>query len=267
MSDTKRKLAAVAIGGNSLITAKDKADVKYQWDAVKETCKHLVSMVEQGWDIVVTHGNGPQVGFILRRSELAAHEVHTVPLDVIGADTQGSIGYMLQQSLMNEFKRRGLVKNAASIVTQVLVDANDPGFKNPTKGIGGYLDGHIFALNPENGAAVWTFDTGGPIVGAPAVAELNGAPVVYVASADARVYVLNTEDGSRAVAPAIIESEFTSRFLFFPTGTSVRPVPLYAPPILFGDLLIVSSHQGSHLLYALDRETLLDRWQFDAASS
>ncbi len=135
------KLAAVAIGGNSLIKSKDRVEVKYQFEAVRETCVHLAGMIEQGWNLAITHGNGPQVGFILRRSELAAHEVHTVPLDVIGADTQGSIGYMIQQSLANEFRRRGMHnKQAVSVVTQVLVDANDPAFQNPTKGIGGYLN-------------------------------------------------------------------------------------------------------------------------------
>ncbi len=135
----KRKLAAIAIGGNSLIKEKDKADVAHQWEAVRETCTHLATMIEQGWDLVITHGNGPQVGFILRRSELAAGQVHTVPLDIIGADTQGSIGYMLQQALSNEFLKRGIRRQAVSVVTQTLVDRNDPGFLNPTKPIGGYL--------------------------------------------------------------------------------------------------------------------------------
>ncbi len=96
-------------------------------------------MIEQGWNTIVTHGNGPQVGFILRRAELAMPEVHPVPLDMIGADTQGSIGYMIQQALDNEFQRRGLYRRAITMVTQVLVDQNDPGFQNPTKGIGGFL--------------------------------------------------------------------------------------------------------------------------------
>jgi carbamate kinase len=139
MSTPERKLAVVAVGGNALIKSKEMVAVKYQIEAVVETCTHLAEMIEQGWDIVVTHGNGPQVGFILRRSELASQEVHTVPLDVIGADTQGAIGYMFQQALHNEFVRRGIDKQAVSVVTQVEVDANDPGFKNPTKGIGGYL--------------------------------------------------------------------------------------------------------------------------------
>ncbi len=134
----KRKTAVVAIGGNSLILDTQHEDVPSQWLAVQETCKHLADMIERGWDLVITHGNGPQVGFILRRNELAEHEVHTTPLDLIGADTQGSIGYMIAQELRNEFKRRGIDRPIAAVVTQVLVDREDPGFQNPSKGIGGF---------------------------------------------------------------------------------------------------------------------------------
>jgi len=96
--------------------------------------------VEKGWRAIVTHGNGPQVGFILRRNELAAHEVHTTPLSLIVADTQGSIGYMLQQALNNEFFQWKIPRQTITIVTQVRVDENDPAFQNPTKPIGGFLD-------------------------------------------------------------------------------------------------------------------------------
>jgi carbamate kinase len=134
----KNKTAVVAIGGNSLILSKQHEDVDSQWHAVRETCKHIADMIERGWNLVITHGNGPQVGFILRRNELAAHEVHTTPLDLIGADTQGSIGYMIAQSLDNEFVRRGISQQIASVVTRVLVDRDDPAFQNPSKGIGGF---------------------------------------------------------------------------------------------------------------------------------
>jgi carbamate kinase len=134
----KRKTAVIAIGGNSLILDKKHEDVQSQWGAVQETVKHIADMIERGWDLIITHGNGPQVGFILRRNELAEHEVHTTPLDIIGADTQGSIGYMIAQALGNEFQRRGIHKPIAAVVTQVLVDRDDPGFQNPTKGIGGF---------------------------------------------------------------------------------------------------------------------------------
>lgn len=138
----ERKLAVVAIGGNSLIKDNQHITVEDQYQAAKETCYHIADMIEAGWDVSIGHGNGPQVGFILRRSEIA-HKVagmHEVPLDSCGADTQGAIGYHLQQNLQNELHRRGIRKPVATVVTQVLVDKNDPAFKNPTKPIGGFMD-------------------------------------------------------------------------------------------------------------------------------
>jgi len=132
------KLAVLAIGGNSLIKDKQHETVEDQYAAVCETAKHIAGMVEQGFDVVITHGNGPQVGFILRRSEIA-HEtagMHPIPLVNCGADTQGAIGYQIQQALDNEFKRRNITKNTATVVTQVVVDKNDDAFKNPAKPIG-----------------------------------------------------------------------------------------------------------------------------------
>lgn len=134
------KSAVVAIGGNSLIKDADHQSVEDQYRAAGETVRHIVSMIEDGWQVAVGHGNGPQVGFILRRSELARHELHEVPLDVCGADTQGAIGYALQQNFYNEFRRRGLEKQAVTLVTQVEVSADDPAFENPTKPIGSYMD-------------------------------------------------------------------------------------------------------------------------------
>ncbi len=97
-------------------------------------------MIRGGWDVAITHGNGPQVGFILRRSELAAHELHEIPLDVAGADSQGAIGYALQQNLYNDFGRLGIDKLAVTVVTQTEVDAADPAFQSPSKPIGSYMD-------------------------------------------------------------------------------------------------------------------------------
>ena len=136
------KLAVVAIGGNSLIKDSKKVSVEDQYLAAKETTLHIVDMIEAGWNVAIGHGNGPQVGFILRRSEIA-HRVegmHEVPLEVCGADSQGAIGYALQQNLQNELKRRGIQKPVATVVTQVLVDKNDKAFENPTKPIGGFMD-------------------------------------------------------------------------------------------------------------------------------
>ncbi len=133
------KRALIAIGGNSLIMDKNQPDIPHQWDAVRQTCKHLADMIEAGWQLIVTHGNGPQVGYILRRSELAAHEVYTIPLDIVVADTQGGIGYMLQQALHNELYSRGLHRSVVALITQTLVDEHDPAFQNPSKPIGAFF--------------------------------------------------------------------------------------------------------------------------------
>jgi carbamate kinase len=134
------KIAVVAIGGNSLIKDKNHQTVPDQFEATRETCVHIAEMIEEGWRVVITHGNGPQVGFILLRSELASHVLHTVPLDSCGADTQGALGYMVQQSLHNELELRGIKRQVATVVTQVVVKKNDPAFKNPTKPIGPFYD-------------------------------------------------------------------------------------------------------------------------------
>ncbi len=137
-----RKLAVVAIGGNSLIKDARHQTVEDQESALRETSRHLADMVAAGWHLVIAHGNGPQVGFVLRRSEIAARieGMHEVPLDVCGADTQGAIGYELQQALQNELYHRDIKVNVATIITQTLVDQQDPAFQNPSKPIGGFMD-------------------------------------------------------------------------------------------------------------------------------
>ena len=137
-----KKVAVIAIGGNSLIKDPKHQSVEDQYLAATETCIHIADMIEAGYEVVIGHGNGPQVGFILRRSEIAAkvEGMHEVPLDVCGADSQGAIGYSLQQNLQNELHRRGINKPVATVVTQTLVDRADPAFKSPSKPIGGFMD-------------------------------------------------------------------------------------------------------------------------------
>ena len=146
-----KKLAVVAIGGNSLIKDKQHQSINDQYAAVCETTKHIVDLIENDYDVVVSHGNGPQVGHSLRRAEIATEvdKLPAMPLVNCDADTQGSIGYQIQQALDNEFRKRqirytlnndllckDILKTAVTIVTQVSVDKNDPAFKNPTKPIG-----------------------------------------------------------------------------------------------------------------------------------
>lgn len=134
------KVLVVAIGGNSLIKDAQHMSVPDQVQALGETSSHIGAIIKDGWHVAIGHGNGPQVGFILRRSELAAHELHEVPLDVCGADTQGAIGYELQQNLGHDFRRLGIDRQAVTVVTQVEVAADDPAFEHPSKPVGSFMD-------------------------------------------------------------------------------------------------------------------------------
>lgn len=134
------KLIVLAIGGNSLIGDGNHRAISDQWLLARETCRHIAEIIQAGHRVVVTHGNGPQVGFGMRRAELARHELDEVPLDSLDADTQGDIGYMIQQSLQNEFVRRGLDKLAVAVVTQVEVSGDDPAFDKPSKPVGFFMD-------------------------------------------------------------------------------------------------------------------------------
>ena len=134
----KNPLAVIAIGGNSLILDSKKITVADQYQAASETAHHIAALVAAGYRVVITHGNGPQVGFILLRSDLARNVLHQVPLDSCVADTQGALGYQICQTLANELRRQNIRKSIATVVTQVLVDKNDKAFSNPTKPIGSF---------------------------------------------------------------------------------------------------------------------------------
>jgi carbamate kinase len=224
MKTKERKLAVVAIGGNSLILDKRHEDVGSQWNAVRETCKHIADMIERGWNLVITHGNGPQVGFILRRNELAAHEVHTTPLDLIGADTQGSIGYMIAQMLGNEFKRRGIDRPIASVVTQVLVDRDDPGFQNPTKGIGGFTaeaDARKFEADGwrvvEDAGRGWRRVIASPmplkIIELEAIRTLVNQGFIVIAVGGGGIPVIQDQDGNLVGTRAVIDKDRATSLL------------------------------------------------------
>jgi carbamate kinase len=133
------RFAVLAIGGNSLIKDKNHIALSSQYEAIQETSKYIAELIAEGLSMVITHGNGPQVGFIYRRGELARHELPLIPLDICGADTQGAIGYMIQKALLNEFRLRGITKKVTTVVTQTIVDPHDPSFEYPTKPIGSFM--------------------------------------------------------------------------------------------------------------------------------
>ena len=136
----KPGLAVLAIGGNALIRDRKHESIPDQYEMVCAIAEIICGMLEGGWKVVVTHGNGPQVGFILRRSELSIAEVPPVPMDYAGADIQGAVGYMFVKALRNAFRRHAIKREAVALVTQTVVDRNDPAFANPTKPIGSHME-------------------------------------------------------------------------------------------------------------------------------
>lgn len=130
------KLIVIALGGNALLKRGQKGSFGDQYQNVKSTVANVADLIERGYKIVLTHGNGPQVGATLLRHEAAKNIVPPFPLDACGAETQGFIGYMIQQALRNELKSRGIDKFVITIITRVIVDKHDSAFQNPTKPIG-----------------------------------------------------------------------------------------------------------------------------------
>ncbi|MCF7911379.1 MAG: carbamate kinase [Candidatus Cloacimonetes bacterium] len=130
------KVAVIAIGGNSLIKPGQRGSVEEQFEAVSSTVENIYKIIQLGYNVVITHGNGPQVGNILIQSEAGKHQVPALPLHYCGAFSQGGMGYMIQQVAQNVFAREDHQQDVATIVTQVLVDHADPAFEHPTKPIG-----------------------------------------------------------------------------------------------------------------------------------
>jgi len=260
---TARKLAVLAIGGNSLIKDKDHERVSDQFAVTRETCRHITHMLEQGWNVVVTHGNGPQVGFILRRCELSLAELHPVPLDSIGADTQGSIGYMIQQSLTNEFARAGLDYRPVTVVTQVLVDRDDPAFQNPSKPIGSFMDeatAHRHAEQEgwqvrEDAGRGWRRVVASPqprqIVELDAIRSLVREGFVVVAVGGGGIPVIRNGQGELQGVAAVIDKDYASALLAADLGA---------------DLFMISTAvDGVYLDFGKPGQQKIDRLTLDQA--
>lgn len=221
----KKGVAVVAVGGNSLIKDESHKTIPDQFEAGKESMKHIVDMIEQGWEVVVTHGNGPQVGFILRRSELSRHELHDVSLDFCGADSQGSIGYMFAMALHNEFLARGINKQTAAVITQTVVDRNDKAFQNPTKPIGSFMDEKTALDRKEKEGWVVVEDAGRgwrrvvaspipqKIVEAAAINSLIKAGFTVVGVGGGGIPVIEDEKGNLIGVEAVIDKDFGSALL------------------------------------------------------
>jgi carbamate kinase len=216
-------IAVVAVGGNALIQQKGKESIADQYAAASKTMGYVAEMIAAGWDVIVTHGNGPQVGFALRRSELASGELPPVPMDYCGAETQGWIGYMFQKALHNVFAERGIQKHAATVVTQCLVDTADPAFQKPTKPIGSFMSKEQAEALKAQGKNVvedagrgWREVVPSPqpkeIVEAPAIKDLIDKGFTVIACGGGGIPVIR-EGGQLKGVAAVIDKDFASSLL------------------------------------------------------
>jgi carbamate kinase len=242
----EKKVAVVAVGGNSLIKDAKHQSIPDQYAASVESMKHIAGMIAAGWEVIITHGNGPQVGFILRRAELALGELHMVPLDYCGADTQGAIGYMFQRALHNEFRARKINKLAATVVTQTLVDRNDKAFQHPSKPIGSFMDEAMAKQRAasdgwavvEDAGRGWRRVVPSPIpqriIEQPAIEDLIKAGIVVIAVGGGGIPVVEDEHGDLQGIEAVIDKDFSASVLasgigaeLFLITTAVEKVALH----------------------------------------
>ncbi len=243
-----RNIAVVAIGGNSLIKDPHRVSEEAQAETLRETSRYLADMIAEGWDIAIGHGNGPQVGFILRRAEVAAkyEGIHEAPLDVCGAESQGSIGYKLQQALQNELYHRGIQKNVCTIITQTLVDRDDPAFQRPSKPIGGFMDEQEARRREqemgwtvvEDAGRGWRRVVPSPmpkeIVELDSIRLLIEAGIVVITVGGGGIPVVDIGDGEYRGIAAVIDKDYASSLLaravhadLFLIATAVEKVALY----------------------------------------
>lgn len=263
------RIAVIAIGGNSLVRDDAHQAVEDQYDAICETAKSISGMIEQGYEVIITHGNGPQVGFILRRSDIAYETagMHRVPLVSCGADTQGAMGYQIQQALDNEFRRRGMNKAAVTLVTQVVVDVNDPAFMKPTKPIGSfYTQEQYEKIQKDHPDWVMVSDAGRGyrrVVPSPRPQEIVEADCIktlvregycLVAVGGGGIPVIQQTDGTLKGVDAVIDKDFAASLLARQINANVLVISTAVPKVFL--------NYGKPDEKALDKVTLAELKQY-----
>jgi carbamate kinase len=267
MASPKDRLVVVAVGGNSLIVDQEHVAIPFQAENAAVTAHYIADMIAAGWNVVVTHGNGPQVGFILRRSEIGKDEVPPIPMNYATSNTQGSIGYMFQRSLRNEFRQRGLDRHAVTVITQTLVDREDPAFHDPVKPIGPQMDEETARRHADEQGWVVKEDSGRgwrrvvpsplpeAIVELPVIRALVEGGNVVIACGGGGLPVYEDENGDLHGLEAVIDKDHTSSLLarelgaeLFLISTSVERVALryQQPDQLWLDRLTVSEARAYH---------------------
>ncbi len=256
------RLAVVAVGGNSITKAGQRGTIPEQFANARETASHIAGMIHKGWDVVITHGNGPQVGSILLRAEMASTVLPGLPLDTCGADSQGAMGYMIQQMLGSELAKKGITRDVVTVVTQVVVDAADPAFEKPAKPIGPFYtreqaekrqedDGWDVVEDANRG---WRRVVASPIpvrvVEAASIKALLEAGSLVIAVGGGGIPVVEVPDGLKGVE-AVIDKDHASRLLANDIGADM--------------LLISTDIEQVALNFGKDDEVRLDRMTVDEA--
>ena len=231
------QLALVAIGGNALILDREHESIPDQYEMVTRIAVDIAGMIEAGWNVVLTHGNGPQVGFILRRSELSINEVPPVPMDYAGADIQGAVGWMFVRAMRNEFRRRGMQRRAVAVVTQTVVDRADPAFADPSKPIGSHMDEarakrlakqYHWTVREDAGRG-WRRVVPSPkpqsIVETDVIRHMAGAGYVVVACGGGGIPVIEDESGDLQGVEAVIDKDLASSLLARSLGADALVLP------------------------------------------
>ncbi|WP_047863872.1 carbamate kinase [Rubrobacter aplysinae] len=237
------KLAVVAIGGNSLIGDGQQGTIQEQEENAFETGRAISGMVQRGWRVVVTHGNGPQVGFILRRSDLAADTLPRLPLDLCGADSQGGLGYIIGNALQRALSAEGLDSSVVSMLTRVVVDGDDPAFEAPSKPIGPfYSKEEAERHRAEEGWTVVEDSNRGyrrtvpsprprKIVELGAMRELVKAGYVLVALGGGGIPVTEESPGDYSGVEAVIDKDYASSLLAAEIGADLLLVSTGVPRV------------------------------------
>jgi carbamate kinase len=219
------KRIVVALGGNAIKRPEDRGTIEEQLNAVSKTCNELLKMIKEGHRIVITHGNGPQVGALLIQNEEAKYKVPQMPLDICGAESQALIGYMIQQTLHNKLKEIGINKDIATVITQVKAGADDPAFKEPTKPIGPfYTEEQAEKLRREKGYAIRQIEkkkyrrvVPSPepkdIIEISAIQRLVEAGVIVIASGGGGVPVVERDNRRLEGVEAVIDKDLAGEIL------------------------------------------------------
>jgi len=221
------KTILIALGGNAIKKADETGTAEQQFQNVIETCKHISEIIKRGYRVVITHGNGPQAGNLLIQQEKASKLVPPQPLDVVVAMTQGQIGYMLQQTLITYLKKARLNLSVATVLTQVLVDKNDPDFKNPSKPVGPFYTkkeaeklakkGYIIKKVRPIGEKAYRRVVPSPdplaIIEQDTIRQLVEAGVIVIASGGGGIPVILEEDGILKGVEAVIDKDLAGERL------------------------------------------------------